>query len=141
MGKGSSSPLIGDHELESVGMGVRVSASVRWGGIIRDSIAGMWGRFSLTEKEGQKIKISGEVEATEFLLAGYFLTRRPINMEAVMRTFLPVWKLEKAFRVRDMRDNKVVFVDLELVLANGSWSYDKYWLVLQRVEEDVSFPP
>ena len=45
-----------------------------------------------------------------------------------------------------MRDNKVVFiftdeVDLELVLANGSWSYDKYWLVLQRVEEDVSFPP
>ncbi len=125
---------------------MRVSASVRWGGIIRDSIAGMWERFSLTEKEGQKIKISGEVEATEFLLAGHFLTRRPINMEAVMRTFLPVWKLDKAFRVRDMRVNKVVFiftdeVDLELVLANGSWSYDKYWLVLQRVEEDVSFPP
>ena len=60
-------------------LSVRVSASVRWGGIIRDSIAGMWERFSLTEKEGQKIKISGEVEATG-----------PINVEAVMRTFLPV---------------------------------------------------
>uniref|UniRef100_A0A2N9GS14 DUF4283 domain-containing protein n=1 Tax=Fagus sylvatica TaxID=28930 RepID=A0A2N9GS14_FAGSY len=116
MGKGSSSPLIGDHELESGGMGVRVSASVRWGGIIRDSIAGMWERFSLTEKEGQKIKISGEVEATEFLLAGHFLTRRPINVEAVMRTFLPVWKLDKAFRVRDMRVNKVVFIFTDEVL-------------------------
>jgi hypothetical protein len=43
-----------------------------------------------------------------------------------------------------MGDNKVVFIftdeaNLEWVLANRSWSYDKYWVVLQRVEEDVPF--
>ena len=43
-----------------------------------------------------------------------------------------------------MRDNKVVFiftdeVDLELVLANGSWSYDKYWLVLQELRRMCRF--
>ena len=61
-----------------------------------------------------------------------------------MRTSRPLWKPDKAFRVRDMGDNKVVFIftdeaNLEWVLANRSWSYDKYWVVLQRVEEDVPF--
>jgi hypothetical protein len=60
----------------------------------------------------------------------------------VARTFRPLWRTEKGFRLKDMGDNVVTIyfadeADLERVIANGPWSYDKYFIIFQRTEEEI----
>ena len=58
-------------------------------------------------------------------------------MARVLRT---VWRTEKSFEVHDMGENKVLFhfglkKDLDRVLLLGPWSFDKYLLVLHKLNE------
>jgi hypothetical protein len=62
-------------------------------------------------------------------------------MDAVARTFKPLWKTRQSFTVQDLGGNKVAFVfedamDLERVLVNEPWTYDKFLVVFQRVQGD-----
>lgn len=96
----------------------------------------------MTGKEGVKINLDSSQTQPEFILVARFLTRKPINTEAVSRTFRPLWRAEKGFVVKDLGDNKasITFqddVELERVISNGPWSYDKFLVVLQRVEDDT----
>ena len=107
-----------------------------------ESLTRDWERFSLTGKEGVKINLISSLALLEFILVARFLTRRPINTEAITRTFRPLWRAEKGFVVKDLGDNKasITFqddVDLERVITNGPWSYDKFLVVLQRIEDDT----
>ena len=107
-----------------------------------DSLTREWERFSLTGKEGVKIILNSSLAQPEFILVARFLTRRPINIEAITRTFRPLWRAEKGFVIKDLGENKasITFqddVDLERVITNGPWSYDKFLVVLQRVEDDT----
>ena len=59
------------------------------------------------------------------------------------RTFKPLWKTARGFTVKDMGENRMVFtfedgVDLERVLLNQPWTYDKHLVILQRVDSDIS---
>ena len=107
-----------------------------------DSLTREWERFYLTGKEGVKIHLNSSLTQPEFILVARFLTCRPINTEAITRTFRPLWRAEKGFVIKDLGDNKasITFqdnVDLEHVITNGPWSYDKFLVVLQRVEDDT----
>ncbi len=104
----------------------------------------MWENLSLSELEGEKFNLEPDSTSTqESILAARFLTRRPINLEAVARTFRPLWRTDKGFRRKDMGDNVITIyfldeADLERVLANGPWSYDKYFIIFQRTEEEIT---
>ncbi len=108
-----------------------------------DSLTSLWENLSLSELEGEKFDLEpDESSEQESILAARFLTRRPINLEAVARTFRPLWRTEKGFRLKDMGDNVVTIyfsdeADLERVIANGPWSYDKFFIIFQRTEEEV----
>uniref|UniRef100_A0A2N9I0P4 Reverse transcriptase domain-containing protein n=1 Tax=Fagus sylvatica TaxID=28930 RepID=A0A2N9I0P4_FAGSY len=107
-----------------------------------ESLTREWERFSLTGKEGVKINLISSLAQPEFILVARFLTRRPINTEAITRTFRPLWRAEKGFVVKDLGDNNALItfqddVDLERVITNGPWSYDKFLVVLQRIEDDT----
>ena len=96
----------------------------------------------MTGKEGVKINLNSSLNQPEFILVAHFLTRRPINTESITRTFRPLWRVEKGFVIKDLGDNKasITFqddVDLERVITNGPWSYDKFLVVLQRVDDDT----
>jgi hypothetical protein len=59
----------------------------------------------------------------------------------VARTFKPLWKTKQSFTVQDLGRNRVAFVfedemDLERVLVNEPWSYDKSLVVFQRLHDD-----
>jgi hypothetical protein len=78
------------------------------------------------------------------LLAKFF-TRRVINVEAVTRTFKPLWRSKRGFSARDMGDNLMLFEfeelpALERVHLTELWSYDKYLVSFQRLlgEDDIS---
>ena len=73
-----------------------------------------------------------------------FLTKRVVNLEAVMRTLKPLWRSVHDFNGRDMGNNRVLFrftdtANMERVLVNGLWSFDKYLILLKRLEDVQSF--
>lgn len=101
----------------------------------------MWKKFSLSDKEGLNVDLANASQQSENILAAKFLTSRVLNMEAIARTFKPLWKTRHDFAVQDLGGNKVAFVfedamDLERVLVNEPWTYDKFLVVFQRVHGD-----
>ena len=77
-------------------------------------------------------------------MAAKFLIKRALNVEAIGRTFKPLWRAKKDFKVREVGDHILLFVfelevDAEQVLANEPWTFDKHIVLLQRF--DGSTPP
>ena len=86
-----------------------------------DGMENMWSRFSLNEEEECGAEVSKDDVKEINRLAGRFFTKRVLNVEAVGCTFKPLWKLKGEVKIRDLRDNILVFefeerLDLERVL-------------------------
>ena len=108
-----------------------------------DSIDNLWQNFTLNDKEECEYDLEQCEEEPGYFLAAKFITRRVVNAEAVARTFKPLWRAAKGFSVKDMGENTLLFnfnaeSDLERVLANEPWTYDKYIILFKRVEEDAA---
>ena len=107
-----------------------------------ECIEDMWKHFSLSDKEGVNVDLVNASQQSENILVAKFLTSRVLNIDSVARTFKPLWKTRHNFSVQDLGSNKVAFVfeddmDLERVLINEPWSFDKSLVVFQRQREDV----
>ena len=106
----------------------------------RGAMAGleeMWARFSLSEEEERGADVDGQEETIIHRLAGKFFTKRVLNVDAVARTFKPLWKPIGELKIRDVGDNILLFefkdiLDMERVLEFEPWSYDKNLVVFQR---------
>ena len=78
-------------------------------------------------------------------LAGKFLTKRVLNVDAVARTFKPLWKPIGELKIQDIGDNILLFefediLDMERVLEYEPWSYDKHLVVFQKAIDAESAP-
>ena len=63
-------------------------------------------------------------------MAGKFLTKRVLNVEAIAHTFKPLWKPTGELKIQDVGENILLFefednLDLERVSEFETWSYDK----------------
>ena len=106
-----------------------------------DDVTKKWEKFSLTDVEGNECALTDNVIDDSFALVAKFFTKWKINLEAVARTFRSVWKSDGDFEFRDLGNNKalIVFideVDMNRVLLQSPWSFDKYLLVLHRLGEN-----
>ena len=77
-----------------------------------DEVLRDWKRLSLTGEEGgrvilKKLHLSS---SNEHVLAVRFMTRRALNVEAVGRTFKPLWRARKDFKTREAGDHVLLFV-------------------------------
>lgn len=101
-----------------------------------------WTKLSLSEK-GDRLDISKRKKSQGFVLAAMFYTRCSVNLEAVAKTFRPLWCTKHRFEVSDAGDNRLLFAfetveDVEKVLLGESWSFDRHIVVFQRY--DTSTP-
>uniref|UniRef100_A0A7N2LPZ3 DUF4283 domain-containing protein n=1 Tax=Quercus lobata TaxID=97700 RepID=A0A7N2LPZ3_QUELO len=85
-----------------------------------------WKKLSLLEVEGKKHDLSKEKKTAEYVLAAKSFTRRSINVEAVARTFRPLWRTKRNFEVSMAGDNVVLItfeweVDAEKVIQGEPW--------------------
>uniref|UniRef100_A0A7N2N1Z3 DUF4283 domain-containing protein n=1 Tax=Quercus lobata TaxID=97700 RepID=A0A7N2N1Z3_QUELO len=81
----------------------------------------MWARFSLSEEEERGAEVSRQEDVIIHRLAGKFLTKQVLNVDAVARTFKPLWKPIGELKIRDVGDNILFFefedsLDLQRVL-------------------------
>jgi hypothetical protein len=108
-----------------------------------DDLDGLWKRLSLNDKEDNIFDLSSDVQPDKPTLAAKFYTRRVINVEAIARTFKPLWQTRKSFSIQDVGDNMVLIefedaADMERVLLGEPWSYDKYLIAFHRLSNDIA---
>lgn len=90
-----------------------------------------------------------EQAETEWVLAAKFLTRRTLNLDASAKTFPPLWRAAKGFKVRKEGEQIILFTfedktDVMKVLVAEPWSFDKHLMVLKKYDgntdvRDLSF--
>ena len=71
-----------------------------------------------------------------------FLTKRALNMDAVARTFKLIWRTRNGFQIQNLSDHKLLFIfknklDVDRVIQNEPWSFDKHLIVLQHYDKDI----
>nr|POE66734.1 hypothetical protein CFP56_72952 [Quercus suber] len=103
-------------------------------------------KLSLTDEEDVKLSLSRSknLRRKEYIFAAKFLTRRALNVEAIGRTFKPLWRAKMDFKVREAGDHVLLFVfeleaDEKWVLTNEPWTFNKHAVLLQGF--DGSTPP
>ncbi|XP_058763213.1 uncharacterized protein LOC131636620 [Vicia villosa] len=97
-------------------------------------------RFSKEEEEGITTEIEEVCEGKIFqrTLAGRLWTDNSFNSKAFTSTMVGAWKLKNPVEVQELNKNLFLFRfatrrDLENILKNGPWSFDRNLLVLSRI--------
>ena len=109
--------------------------------ILMEELANQLTNFSLSEKETIGFTLSKEQRFGEYLLATQFLTPCFLNMVAMARTFKQLWISTNRFTIRNQNEHRMLFVfykpnDIERILKNQPWSFDKHLVMLQRYSTD-----
>ena len=105
--------------------------------------------MALSGREGKSVILSKKCQEPKFVIAAKFYTRRALNMEAVARTFRPLWRTKENFHISNAGSNILLFdfeveVDADKVLLGEPWSYDRHLVSVQRFDgskaiKDIDF--
>ena len=74
-----------------------------------DELAKSWSCLTLSNVEGSHLSITKVKAVSDFVLATKFLTKRALNVEAIAKTFTPLWRMKNEFRVTKESDHVVLF--------------------------------
>ena len=104
-----------------------------------EDLAKTWSKLKLSDCEGSNVRLMEDHAETEWVLATKFLTRQVLNLDAIAKTFSPLWRATKGFKVRKEDDHIVLFTfkdqpDMMRVLAGEPWSFDKYLVAMQEFD-------
>ena len=108
-----------------------------------EEITKRWNSISLSEKEGMGLRLKEEQASTEFAIAARFLTKHPLNIEAIANTFTPLWRTKLGFKIKNLSNHLILFSfdnigDVQKILKSEPWSFDKHLMVLTQYEKDTS---
>ena len=101
-----------------------------------------WNNLTLSECEGSNFRIKEDQAKTEFILVAKFLTKRALNIDAIAKTFTPLWRSKNGFKIKKESDHVVLFSfddksEMEKVIAIEPWSFDTWLMVLQRYSKEM----
>lgn len=106
---------------------------------VMDAITTKCANIKLSEKERSEVDLAPPGVDQGLVIAGKFYTKRRVNLEAIGRALRSVWRTKQDFEVSDLGENRVLFSfqikeDLDRVLLQGPWSFDKYILLLHKLK-------
>uniref|UniRef100_A0A7N2RFB9 DUF4283 domain-containing protein n=1 Tax=Quercus lobata TaxID=97700 RepID=A0A7N2RFB9_QUELO len=100
-----------------------------------------WKSLSLSEREGSGLCLKKEQASSVHAIAARFLTKRPLNLDAIANTFTPLWRTKSGFKIKHIEDHVVLFsfdnkADVDRIIAAEPWSFDKHAMVITRYDKD-----
>lgn len=103
-----------------------------------------WKRLSLSKREGPGCCLTAEESVNNFSIAAKFTTKRAINVDSIAKTFTPMWRAKKGFKIQNIGDHELHFSfetkeDVDKILGSEPWSFDKHLVVIQGYENDKPF--
>lgn len=100
-----------------------------------EDLTKQWTGLSLSHREGPKFRLHQDLATIEHIIAAKFLTKRASNIDAIAATFKPFWRSNNGFRVKNLGNHVVFFIfdykaEVDTILSNEPWSFDKHLVVL-----------
>lgn len=74
-----------------------------------DNLSNRWKSLSLSEKEGTGLALKPNQATSEFSMVARFLTRQPINLDAIVNTLNPLWRSKTGFQMKFVSDHLIRF--------------------------------
>ena len=107
-----------------------------------EDLSKQWINFSLLDREGDKITLGKNKDSNEHIIAANFLTQRALNVDAIARTFKPLWRAINGFTIKNMGNHVLLFIfenqeDVHRVLISEPWTFDKHLVVIQKYEKNT----
>lgn len=111
-----------------------------------EDITKHWSSLSLSEKEGSGLRLRKEQAIEEFAIVARFLTKRPLNIEAIANTFTPLWRSKSGFKIKNLGNHLMLFSfdnrgDINRIIKSEPWSFDKHLVVLTHYDKDTTLNP
>jgi len=95
----------------------------------------------LNDREGGEFQFDEETYLSSCTIAAKFLTKRVLNTEAIIRTSNPIWRSKNGFKVRNVRNNILLFVfdneEVEKIFDGELWCFDKHLVMIQRYDHSI----
>ena len=100
-----------------------------------DDLAQLWNKLTLLDRERLGCCLLDDESNEKFSIAAKFLTKRAINMEVIVKTFNPLWRMKNGFKIQSFVDHKFLFSfdsskDVDKILEGEPWTFDKHLIVM-----------
>jgi len=107
-----------------------------------EDLTATWNCLTLSDKEGPRCCLDEEFSSKEYLIVSHFLTKRALNIDAIAKTFTPLWRSCNGFKIRNVGNHKILFVfdnktNVDFLMSEP-WSFDKHLVVMQRYDNAFS---
>nr|POF25141.1 hypothetical protein CFP56_66044 [Quercus suber] len=103
-----------------------------------EELSTRWKKLTLSDSEENRIALRANRKKRDFVLARKFFTRRTLNVEAITKTFRPLWRTKGGFNVT-VGENILLFafkleVDAERVFQGEPWAFDRHLVVFENFD-------
>ena len=101
-----------------------------------------WSRLTLTDREGPGCSLTATNSLEEFSILAKFFTKRNLSIDAIARTFNPIWRARNGFKIQNYGDHMVLFTfdnknDVDRIIASEPWSFDKHLVAMQKYDKET----
>ena len=104
-----------------------------------DDLTKQWSGLTISQREGPKVRLQDDMAAPVSIFTAKFLTKRALNPEAIAATFMPIWRSKRGFKIKNLGNHIMLFTfdsetEVDTILANAPWSFDKNLMILQKYD-------
>ena len=108
-----------------------------------DDLTKHWSSLSLSDREGSGLRLKKEQAVDDFTIAARLFTKRTMYIDAIARTFSPLWRSKKGFSIKNNGDHIILFsfdneAEVDRILSSEPLCFDKHLMALSKIKKESS---